>query len=230
MKISVLSTHHPSTVVLSWVAHSLWLEPWDQELNETMCPVQVSFIHCCAFVCEGCLFTLHTGHRRVKCVSLKTTALLTLQTVVPTILHFRTHLKIALLIGQETNTINANIPTHNTRRSRGLITLKPDLATSCERAERCYRWLALAATVRPGGCPGAEGHVLGVGRQWRRLLHGQPCGHPAWSGGGGKHLVCCVCSSEGFPRSRAHAVNVNSRRKVGDLPDEVNLRFPPVEC
>jgi hypothetical protein len=26
MKISVLSTHHPSTVVLSWVAGSLWLE------------------------------------------------------------------------------------------------------------------------------------------------------------------------------------------------------------
>jgi hypothetical protein len=27
MKISVLSMHHPSTVVLSWVAGSLWLEP-----------------------------------------------------------------------------------------------------------------------------------------------------------------------------------------------------------
>jgi hypothetical protein len=71
MKISVLSMHHPSTVVLSCVAGSLWLEPWDQELNEKLCPVQVSSIHCCAFVRDGCLFTLHTGHSRVKCVSLK---------------------------------------------------------------------------------------------------------------------------------------------------------------
>jgi hypothetical protein len=62
MKISVLSTHHPSTVVLSCVAGFIWLQPWDEELNEKLCPVQVSSIHFCAFAREGCLFTLHTGH------------------------------------------------------------------------------------------------------------------------------------------------------------------------
>jgi hypothetical protein len=102
MKISVLSTHHPSTVELSWVAGSLWLELWDQELNEKMflsryhpSIVVRSFVRgsCSHFTLATTASNVFRGSRRFRHY----------RQTVPTILHSRKHLKVALLTDQEAN-------------------------------------------------------------------------------------------------------------------------------